>query len=70
MGATSSTLNQGTITEQAKLLYNVTQTADILSISVKSVRRLLERGLLKTNPAFRTKLITRASVEAFAKMTI
>ena len=53
-----------------KLLFNLKETAYILSVSVKSVRRFLERGLLKTNPALRTKLITRDSIEAFAKMTL
>ncbi len=53
-----------------KLLFTLKETAYILSVSVKSVRRFLERGLLKTNPALRTKLITRESIEAFAKMTL
>jgi len=54
----------------AKLLYTLREAAEILSISEKSVRRLIERGLLKTNPALRIKLITRESLEAFAKMTL
>jgi hypothetical protein len=53
-----------------KLLFTVQETADILSIHTKSVRRLLERGLLKANPALRHKLITRESIEAFARMTL
>ncbi len=53
-----------------KLLYTIKDTAQILSISEKSVRRLLERGLLKASPALRIKLITRESIEAFAKITI
>ncbi len=61
---------KGTQMEPAKLLYTIQDTAKILSISVKSVRRLLERGLLKSNPALRVKLITRPSIEEFAKMTI
>jgi len=51
-----------------KLLYTIAETAEILSISIKSVRRLLERGLLKANPALRVKLITRESIETFARM--
>jgi hypothetical protein len=57
------------IKEPGKLLYTIKQAAHILSVSDKSVRRLLERGLLQSNPALRTKLITRDSLEAFAKMT-
>ena len=53
-----------------KLLYTVKETAQLLSVSTKSVRRLLGRGLLKTNPALRIKLITRESIEAFAQMTL
>ncbi len=52
-----------------KLLYTIKETAYILGIKEKSVRRLLERGLLKSNPALRIKLITRESIEAFVKMT-
>jgi len=63
------TTNKRTITEQGKLLFTIRQTADILSISTKSVRRLMERGLLKSNPALRTKLIHRDVIETFAKTT-
>jgi hypothetical protein len=52
-----------------KLLYTIKEVAYILSVSEKSVRRFLERGLLKTSLALRTKLITRESIEAFVKMT-
>lgn len=54
----------------AKLLYTIKDTAQILSMSEKSVRRLLERGLLKASPALRVKLITRESIEGFAKITL
>lgn len=53
-----------------KLLFTLAETASLLSISTKTVRRLLERDLLKTNPALRTKLITRNSILAFAQMTL
>jgi hypothetical protein len=54
--------------ERTKLLFTIEETSKILSMSIKSVRRLLERGLLKANPALRIKLITRDSIETFAKM--
>jgi DNA-directed RNA polymerase specialized sigma24 family protein len=49
--------------------FSVKQTADILNVSEKSVRRLLERGLLKSSNALRVKRIPRASIEAFEKAT-
>ncbi len=52
-------------TNNSKLLYTIRDTAAMLSMSEKSVRRLLERGLLKASPALRIKLITRQSIEAF-----
>lgn len=68
MGRDNLTKQNGTNTR--KLLYSIKDTAEILSIKDKSVRRLLKRGLLKCNPAFRIKLITWESIEAFAKMTL
>jgi len=52
-----------------KMLYSIKETAYILGVSGKSVRRFLERGLLKTSHALRTKLITHESIENFVKMT-
>ena len=60
--------SEGKKNELSKLLYTIDEASKILSMSIKSVRRLLERGLLKANPALRIKLITRESIEAFAKM--
>jgi hypothetical protein len=53
-----------------KLLYSIKETAELLSISTKSVRRLIQRGVLKYSPAFRTKLISWDSIAAFAGDTI
>jgi len=53
-----------------KLLYTIKETAYLLSVSEKSVRRFLERGLLQTSKALRTKLITRESIEKFVKATV
>jgi predicted site-specific integrase-resolvase len=63
------TNNQRTNYDLPKLLYTIKEAAYILSVSEKSVRRFLERGLLRTSLALRTKLITRESIEAFVKMT-
>jgi hypothetical protein len=69
MEITTITNNQRTNYELPKLLYTIKEAAYILSVSEKSVRRFLERGLLRTSLALRTKLITRESIEAFVKMT-
>jgi len=53
-----------------KLLYTIREAAQMLSVSEKTIRRLLERGLLKSNPALRVKLITAESIQAFAAMTL
>jgi hypothetical protein len=53
-----------------KLLYTTKEAAYILGVDEKSIYRLINRDLLKTNPAFRIMLIHRASLEAFAKMTL
>ena len=48
-----------------RLAYTVDETAALLGISSKSVRRLLSRGLLKGNRALRIILIPRAEIERF-----
>ncbi len=45
---------------------SVKQTAQLLSVSDKTVYRLLDRGLLKASPALPHKLITVSSISAFA----
>lgn len=69
MEAKSLMVNQIVKQPPPKLLYTIKEVAYILSVSEKSVRRFLERGLLKCSKALRTKLITRESVEDFVKMT-
>jgi hypothetical protein len=60
----------GTNPALAKLLFSIKETAQILSMSEKSVRRLIARGLLQANPALRIKLVTAESILAFARMTM
>jgi hypothetical protein len=48
-----------------KLMFTVPETATMLSISHKTVYRLLKRGVLKAPVEIRTKLITAASIESF-----
>lgn len=53
-----------------KLLYTLAETAFLLSVSEKTVRRFLERRLLETSKAIRDKRITRESILTFLKATV
>jgi excisionase family DNA binding protein len=48
-----------------RLALNVKETAAVLGVSVPSVRRLIERGLLKPNRALRVLRISAAEIERF-----
>jgi excisionase family DNA binding protein len=52
-----------------KLAHTVTETADILGISTRSVHRLLKRGLLRASKALRKILIPRVEIEKFLSET-
>jgi hypothetical protein len=66
---TTKELDKEAVNSLPRLFFTIKQTAYMLSVSEKSVRRFLERGLLKSHPALRTKLITRESIDAFTKIT-
>jgi excisionase family DNA binding protein len=53
-----------------RLAYGVRETAQLLGVSDKSVRRLIARGLLKPSRALRHLLIPRAEIERFLKETM
>ena len=48
-----------------KEFFSTSEVAVKFGISPKSVYRLLDRGLLESSSALRTKLIPRASIEKF-----
>lgn len=48
-----------------KLTYTVPEAAKMLSVSGKTVYRLLQRGHLKAIPAVRHKLIMSSSIRIF-----
>ena len=48
-----------------RLAYSMKETAQILGMSYATVFRLVQRGLLRTIPAIRHKLIPRKEVERF-----
>jgi excisionase family DNA binding protein len=53
-----------------KLLYTIAETAFLLSVHEKTIRRFIERGLLQTSKATRHILITRDSILTFLKATV
>jgi len=52
-----------------RLLYPVSEVAEMFSISTKTCHRLLSRGLLSSSNALRHKMVTRASIEKFMSTT-
>jgi excisionase family DNA binding protein len=56
--------------EPQRLAYSVRETADLLGVSEKSVRRLIARQLLRPCKALRHLLIPRAELERFLKETV
>lgn len=55
--------------DPARLFYTIRETAVVLNMSTKSVRRLIGRGCLTPSKALRKKLIPRRQVEAFEETT-
>ena len=52
-----------------RLAFSIRETAQMLGICEKSVRRLIERGLLKTSRALRHHRVTKQEIERFLKDT-
>ena len=50
-----------------RMCYSVKQTAELLGVSKITVYRLLERGLLRSSSAVRTKVIPKSEIEWFLK---
>jgi excisionase family DNA binding protein len=53
-----------------RLAYSVRETAAMLGVSEKSVRRLVVRGLLRPSRALRHLLIPRSEIERLLKVTV
>jgi excisionase family DNA binding protein len=54
---------------QTKLVYNVTETAELLGVSNGTVYRLIARRMLKTCGALRKIIISHEEIERFIKAT-
>jgi hypothetical protein len=55
--------------ELPRIAYSMREPAEILGISYITVHRLIQRGLLRSSLALRTKLITRKEIERFLAAT-
>ena len=53
-----------------RLAYTMRETAEILGTSYITVHRLLQRGLLRSSLAMRTKLIPKKEIERFLATTM
>lgn len=53
-----------------RLAFSVAETAAMLGISEKSVRRLISRGVLSCSRALRHLLIPRKEIERFLNNTV
>lgn len=52
-----------------RLAFSVRETAEMLGISEKTVRRLIRRGLLRPSRALRHLLIPKKEIERFLEQT-
>jgi hypothetical protein len=52
-----------------RLAYSLKETATILGISYITAFRLVQRGLLRSSSALRTKLISHSEIERFLRAT-
>jgi len=52
-----------------RLAFSVRETAEMLGVSEKTVRRLISRGLLRPSRALRHLLIAKKEIERFLEQT-
>jgi excisionase family DNA binding protein len=67
--APSSSPPPAAVPDLPRLAYSVREAADLLGVSEKSIRRLIDRGLLKASRALRHLLIPRKEIERFLERT-
>jgi excisionase family DNA binding protein len=61
--------NSTTVDSPFRLAFSVKETADILGLSEKTIRRLIARRLLRSSRALRHLLIPRKEIERFLDQT-
>ena len=59
--------NNGNPSSLVKLAYRVKEAAQLCGVSEKSMRRAIDRGLLKVNRTWRIIIIPAAELEKFIK---
>ncbi|MCC6235290.1 MAG: helix-turn-helix domain-containing protein [Verrucomicrobiales bacterium] len=52
------------------MAYSVRETAELLGVSEKTIRRLIYRKLLRASRALRHILIPRTEIDRFLKLTL
>ncbi|MCW5557810.1 MAG: helix-turn-helix domain-containing protein [Verrucomicrobiae bacterium] len=55
---------------RGRLAYSVRETAAALGVSEKTIRRLIDRGLLRVSRSLRHILIPRAEIDRFLRSTL
>lgn len=63
-------LNSAENSKNKRRAYLLSETAEILGISTKSVRRLIDRGLLKNSKALRKIIIPASEIERFLRESL
>ncbi len=53
-----------------KLAFTMHEAAEMIGVSYMSMHRLLQRGLIKSSSALRTKVIPRSELERFLSSTL
>ena len=53
-----------------RLAFSMREAANCLGVSYISMHRLVQRGLIKSSSALRTKVIPRTELERFLKETV
>lgn len=53
-----------------RMAYSVRETAELLGVSEKTIRRLIYRKLLRASRALRHILIPRTEIDRFLKLTL
>jgi len=70
MNVQLQTLLEPSKPSETRLAFSVKETAGLLGVSEKTIRRLIARGLIRPSRALRHLLIPRSEIERFLKDTL